>query len=122
MPQAVEASHPLEQGRLHRQSDGYRSLVEVNKTDVDWISVSGQDLNSPSYHGYVKDKSAQTRLLVLLDRTQEDMKNDATVKALLDIDETDTCPCPIPETVLLVDRDKLQRRLASRQLQDLGCL
>ncbi len=99
----------------------YRSLANINGRESDWFSVSRQELNSTQYHGYVKDRGAQTRFLVLLEQDQEAMKKEPALKALLGTEDANKAACPITDTVLLVDQDKLQRRLAARQLQNIGC-
>ncbi|MCZ6793512.1 MAG: response regulator [Planctomycetota bacterium] len=112
LPEDISAADTL------AQYLSYRSLVAVDSEDG-WCRLSLVD-GKASFFGYVKDRDAESRLLLLVGPDEAELQHHPVVRALVEAQGASKENRPSRGRILLVDDDELQRRLAVAQLKSLG--
>jgi CheY-like chemotaxis protein len=107
----------------------YRSLVAIDEAEAGWQSLSVTGDSSPAVMVDVKKRPfgmSSNHALLIAGTDEQELIDSETVKNLsIHLEEgaeSRHTERRFDEHILLIDRDDLQRRLASMQLQNLGCV
>ncbi len=94
----------------------YSSIDLLCKKD-EWMELKKREASSADFLGYVKRTNEGSRFLILLPKTDEELKEHSVLTTLLGL----TVPPAISGRILVVDENNLQSRLAKGQIGGSGC-
>ena len=107
----------LNQRDFLKTTFSHYSSIDLLRKEDEWMELRSRDASAVSLLGYVKRTNEDSRFLILLSKTDEELKEHPVLTTLLGL----TVPPAVSGRILVVDKNDLQTRLAKGQIERTGC-